>query len=118
MDGLDLTISASVASAIIGALATYWKTKQPMKAELNQPLAIEIADKFATREQLSKFEDRLNTFATKDEIEALRHEMYSVKEQLKTNDTQDDNRFRGVHMRIDELMKVMMDCAKNCAKKR
>jgi hypothetical protein len=117
MDGVTLTIGASVASAIIGALATYWRTKQPIHAEVKQRLDVDIADKFATREQLSKFEDRLNSFATKDEIEALRHEMYSVKEQLKTNDTLDDNRIRGVHKRIDELMKIMMDCAKSCAKK-
>jgi predicted nucleic acid-binding Zn-ribbon protein len=70
------------------------------------------------REQLSKFEDRLNTFATKNEIEALRGEMNSVKEQLKTNDGRDEDRIRGVHKRIDELMKVMMNCAKDCAKKR
>lgn len=112
MDGMNLTISASVASAIIGALATYWRTKQPVQAELKQPLDITITDKFATREQLTKFEDRLNSFATKDEIETLRHEMNNIHSQLTANDERDDSRIRGVHKRIDELMKVMLDCNK------
>jgi D-mannonate dehydratase len=109
MDGITLTISASVASAIIGAIAAYWRTKQTGKVEVvKQPIDINIADKFATREQLSKFEERLNSFATKDEINALRCEMYTVREQLKTNDERDESRIRGVHKRIDELMKIMI----------
>ena len=117
VDGMTLTISASVASALIGAIATYWKTKQPIKADINQPLDIKIADKFATREDLASFEKRLNTFATKEEIDALRREMSSVRSQLEVNDGADERRIIGVHKRIDELMKIMLDCAKSCARK-
>lgn len=116
MDGIDITIGASAVSAIVGAAVAYWKTKQPIKADIKQPLDVNIADKFATREDLNSFEKRLNTFATKQEIEALRSEMNSVREQLKDNDERDENRIRGVHKRIDKLLEVMMDCAKNCAR--
>jgi len=117
-DGVNLTIGASVASAIVAAVATYWKAKQPIRADIKQPLDVSIADKFATREEIASFEKRMSTFATKDEIETLRHEMYSIREQLKENDTADENRTRGVHKRIDALMEVMLDCAKSCAKNR
>lgn len=112
MDGINLTIGASAVSAIVGAAVAYWKTKQPIRAELKQPLDVNVADKFATREEIASFEKRLNTFATKDEIETLRHEMYSIREQLKENDNADENRTRGVHKRIDELMRIMLECAK------
>ena len=109
MDGITVTISASVVSAIIGAIVAYWKTKQPIKAELKQPLDVDIVDKFATREQLHAFSERLDSFVTKDELNALRGEMYTVREQLKVNDCRDEDRIRGVHKRIDELMRIMLD---------
>jgi hypothetical protein len=118
MDGVNLTIGASVASAIVAAVATYWRTKQPVHAEIKQKIDVDIADKFATREQLKSFEDRLNTFATKDEIKVLHNEIDSVKTLLISNDKADEERTRGVHKRIDNLLEVMLDCAKDCAKKR
>lgn len=117
MDGIDITIGASAVSALVGAAVAYWKTKQPIKADINQQLDVRIADKFATREDLASFEKRLNTFATKEEIDALRREMLSVRSQLEANDGADERRIIGVHKRIDELMKIMLDCAKSCARK-
>lgn len=108
MDGISITISASVVSAIIGAAATYWKTKQTLNARVQSPLEVNIAERFATREQLTTFANRLDSFVTKDELNALRYEMNTVREQLKTNDSRDEDRIRGVHKRIDTLMNLMM----------
>jgi len=113
MDGISLTISASVVSAIIGAAATYWKTKQTIMARVQEPVSVSITDKFATREELRDLASKLGDYVTKAECNTLKADIESLAAQIKINDERDESRIRGVHKRIDELMRIMLERNKN-----
>ena len=111
MDGITLstTISATVVSTIVGVLVTYWKTKQTIMARVQEPLSVNITEKFATREELRDLANKLGDCVTKAECNMLKTDIESLAAQIKTNDERDESRIRGVHKRIDELMKIMLE---------
>ena len=112
MPDVGIGISYGALGLLMGLAATYLRVRfSGIKKTMEQvqltpdPLRVEIRKAYATKEELSALEDRMDRRLTAA-VSSIRDDVLTLRSDIHSNDERAEARASATHKRIDEVLRV------------